>query len=193
MNDRLEQLRRQQEEQEINAVTTYFSTKISGKNAYILAIQNHQITAEEYEAGTGETVAETLAQQYALGLYQLVVAARRRVNAGLMTQEQMEAIPGMPADPLHLDLAEMMTQAKVAVVAAKADVRVEAVEVVNQPAPDAEAKAKAEEPVRVEAVRLPDTKVKAGEADTPAGDPAADEADAPTAATAEQGEVATNG
>lgn len=192
MNDRLEQLRRQREDQEINAVTTYFSSKMSGKNAYILAVQNHQITAEEYEAGTGETVAETLAQQYALGLYQLVTAARRRVNAGLMTQEQMEAIPGMPEDPLHLDLAEMMTQAKVAVVAAKADVPVEAVEVVNQPAPDAE-EAKAEEPVRVEAVRRPDDKVKAGEADTPAGDPAADEADAPTAATAEQGEVATNG
>ncbi len=192
MNDRLEQLRRQQEEQEINAVTTYFSSKMSGKNAYILAIQNHQITAEEYEAGTGESVAETLAQQYALGLYQLVVAARRRLNAGLMTQEQMEAIPGMPEDPLHLDLAEMMTQTKVAVVAAKADVPVEAVEVVNQPALDAE-EAKAEEPVRVEAVRRPDDKVKADEADTPAGDPAADEADAPTAATAEQGEVATNG
>ncbi len=192
MNDRLEQLRRQREDQEINAVTTYFSSKVSGKNAYILAIQNHQITAEEYEAGTGETVAETLAQQYALGLYQLVVAARRRVNAGLMTQEQMEAIPGMPEDPLHLDLAEMMTQAKVAVVAAKADVPVEAVEVVNQPALDAE-EPKAEEPVRVEAVRRPDDKVKASEADTPAGDPAADEADAPTAAAAEQGEVATNG
>ncbi len=184
MNDRLEQLRKQQEEQEINAVTTYFSSKISGKNAYILAIQNHQITAEEYEAGTGETVAETLAQQYALGLYQLVVAARRRVNAGLMTQEQMEAIPGMPEDPLHLDLAEMMTQAKVAVVAAKADVHVEAVEVVNQPAPDAE-EAKAEEPVRVEAVRLPDAKVKAEEADTHAGDTAGD--------AAEQGEVVDNG
>ena len=184
MNDRLEQLRRQREEQEISAVTTYFSSKMSGKNAYILAIQNHQITAEEYEAETGETVAETLAQQYALGLYQLVVAARRRVNAGLMTQEQMEAIPGMPADPMHLDLAEMMTQAKVAVVAAKADIRVEGVEVVNQPAPDAE-EPKVEEPVRVEAVRLPDDKVKADETDPPAEDTAAD--------VAEQGEVATNG
>ncbi len=200
MNDRLEQLRKQQEEREINAVTTFFSSMVNGKNEYIRALELKQITAEEYEAETGETVAETLAQQYALGLYQLVVQARRRVSSGHLTQEQMEAIPGMPADPLHLDLEKMLIDARVAVVAAKAGVPAESVKVVKQSVMAAQ-ESKTPEPMRVEAVTLPDTKVNADETDAPAETAetsgtaegtAADGGTAPAAAD-EQEEVATNG
>ncbi len=197
MNDQLERLRKQQEEREINAVTTFFSSMVNGRNEYIRALELKQITAEEYETATGETVAETLAQQYALGLYQLVIQTRRRVTAGYLTQEQMEAIPGMPADPLHLDLEKMLIDARVAVVAAKAGVPAESVKVVKQSVMTAQ-ESKTPEPMRVEAVTLPDTKAKDDEPDAPAETSgtaegtAADGGTAPAAAD-EQEEVATNG
>lgn len=197
MNDQLERLRKQQEEREINAVTTFFSSMVNGKNEYIRALDLHQITAEEYETAAGETVAETLAQQYALGLYQLVIQTRRRVTAGYLTQEQMEAIPGMPADPLHLNLEKMLIDARVAVVAAKAGVPAESVKVVKQSVMAAQ-ESKTPEPMRVEAVTLPATKAKDDEPDAPdeasgaAEDTAADGGTAPAAADGQE-EVATNG
>lgn len=113
--DRITNLSTQMSKQQDNAMETYMAQMLSAKQPLLLSYQRKEITAEEYERTTGETVVETLAQMYALDHRRQLRQMYDRVEAGHITEAECEAITGEPYDPLAISPLRIMASARQAV------------------------------------------------------------------------------
>lgn len=115
MNEKLINLGTQMQKGQNMAIETYIAQMLSAKQPLLLAYQRKEITAQEYEEQTGETVAETLAQQFALDRRRQLRQMYDKVDAGYITIQECEQITGVPYDPDALNPLLLMNKAKMAV------------------------------------------------------------------------------
>lgn len=115
MNDKITNLSTQMKKGQDQAMETYLAQMLSAKQPLLLSYQRKEITAKEYEEQTGETVAETLAQQFALDYRRQLRQMYDRVDAGYITIQEFEQITGTTYDPVTLNPLRLMNQAKAAV------------------------------------------------------------------------------
>lgn len=133
MNDKILNLNAQMKKGQDMAMETYLAQMLSAKQPLLLSYQRKEITAKEYEEQTGETVAETLAQQFAMDRRRQLRQMYDRVDAGYITIEECEQITGTPYDPDSLNPLRLMERAKEAVQSA-GGVKVDASETSQAPA-----------------------------------------------------------
>ena len=115
MNTKISNLSNQMKKSQDMAMETYLAQMLSAKQPVLMAYQRQEITAAEYEEQTGETVAETLAQQFALDHRRQLRQMYDKVEAGYITVQECEQITGLPYDPDAISPLRLMERAKMAV------------------------------------------------------------------------------
>lgn len=79
---------------QVDAFEVLQANLISAKQSFLAAYQRKEITREEYAAGVGESVVDTLAQMFDADKRRAQKAMKNRVEAGFITAEEYEEITG---------------------------------------------------------------------------------------------------